>query len=318
MVHHILKIYITLALFVVDMAAEPNLLWNIRWDKMQNESGYKHLDRDSLVFDSSLPDSKKENRILPIIMMADEPLLFEVECVMDDYDMEGGVPNFRSSFNDQRSENKWRTVIEDKQQALWSTNFNLTKDDVGKQTITCDYEQGTLDQKYYSKSITLTFEIYITDGSIEKNLECQADQETCGGFLSISYKGGVQRNELVISKLSNQASKLHEGSTYIEGKTQNNFTIEADYDKLSTEEKNNYHVNLDPHELCGCEKKVKVKPPSPSSIENENDNEFYSDVNVIVNPIQPSPQSESFNIFNFLPILVLFILFLPILGLLVF
>jgi len=226
MVHLIPKLYYiyTLALFVEDMAAEPNLLWNIRWDKMQDESGYKHLNRESLVMDTSLPDSKKENRILPIVM-TDEPLLFEVECVMDDYDMKGGVPNFRSSFNDQRSENKWTTVIEDKQQALWGTKFTLTKKDFGKQTITCDYEQGTPDQKYYSKSITLTFEIYRTDG------ECvsSSQPQKCGGGKSIIYQGGQQRNDLVFEPLKQQALKLHQNAEreaqFVDGNPQNSFSI---------------------------------------------------------------------------------------------
>ena len=58
------------------------------------------LDRYSIVRDTSLPESKKENRILPIILIPDFPLYFEVECVMDGYDKETsqGTPNLRSSI----------------------------------------------------------------------------------------------------------------------------------------------------------------------------------------------------------------------------
>ena len=58
------------ALLVTNFAvAELNLLWNIPFEKLSTESGYTHLDRHSIVRDLSLTQAKKENRILPIILI---------------------------------------------------------------------------------------------------------------------------------------------------------------------------------------------------------------------------------------------------------
>ena len=56
-------------LFINFSEAELNLHWNIPFEKLSQESGYTHLDRHSIVRDLSLTEAKKENRILPIILI---------------------------------------------------------------------------------------------------------------------------------------------------------------------------------------------------------------------------------------------------------
>jgi len=123
-------------LFTNFSAAELNLHWNIPFEKLSQESGYTHLDRhSSIVRDLSLTQAKKENRILPIILIKGEPLNFEVQCVVDGYNkqLSKGIPTLRSTLYMKRGE---RVDFEDQEneQASWKAIFqNIRAQDKGKQ-----------------------------------------------------------------------------------------------------------------------------------------------------------------------------------------
>lgn len=210
--------------------AEPNLFWNIAWKKMsENEknSPYKHLDRYSIVRDTSLPESKKENRILPIILIPDSPLYFEVECVMDGYDKETsqGTPNLRVSFQ-HVGDPKYELSESTDDQATWNTSFNITEKDYGNQRITCDYEQRKAGYTDYSKSIELFFEIYKQTPEVNEAEDSKCDSSlNCDMTSSILYEGGQNRNDLVFETLEKQALTVHEGGKFTDGSPQNQFTV---------------------------------------------------------------------------------------------
>merc|ERR1712198_678482 len=103
-------------LFTNLVAAELNLHWNIPFEKLSQESGYTHLDRhSSIVRDLSLKQAKKENRILPIILIKGEPLNFEVQCVVDGYNkqLSKGIPTLRTTLDRTDEEKVYSVDFED-------------------------------------------------------------------------------------------------------------------------------------------------------------------------------------------------------------
>jgi len=224
-------LYTSFSVFVPNIVAEPNLFWNIQWKKMsenENNSPYiKHLDRYSIVKDTSLPESKKENRILPIILIPDSPLHFAVECVMDGYDKETsqGTPNIRVSFQ-HVGDPKYELSESTDDQATWNTSFNITEKDYGNQRITCDYEQRKAGYTDYSKSIELFFEIYKQTEEVKAEKDSKCDSSlNCDMTSSILYEGGQNRNDLVFETLEKQALTVHEGGKFTDGNPQNQFRV---------------------------------------------------------------------------------------------
>lgn len=201
-------------------------------------SPYTHLDRYSIVKDTSLPESKKENRILPIILIPDSPLYFEVECVMDGYDKETsqGTPNIRVSFQ-HVGDPKYELLESTDDQATWNTSFVITEKDYGNQRITCDYEQRKAGHTDYSKSIELFFEIYNYKQTEEvKDSKCDSSLN-CDMTSSILYEGGQNRNDLVFETLKKQALTVHKGGKFSDGSPENKFTVCAcDESKASESE----------------------------------------------------------------------------------
>jgi len=289
-------------LFTTFAEAELNLLWNIPFEKLQ-ESGYTHLDRHSIVRDLSLTQAKKENRILPIILIKGEPLNFEVQCVMDGYNkqLSKGIPTLRTTLDRTVEEKVYSVDFEDQEnmQASWKASFKITKQDKGMQIITCDYEQDN-----FGKTIELTLEIYATVKVVETdNLACVNDMK-CGGTLSIPYEGGEERNKWIKDELKDQALKLFTSANFINGKPENNFKVQVDFGKLDAADRKKYLGTKaeNPQKLCGCIPKTPIIPIHVDTPQNENEH-FYD---VIVQPSQPSTQSQSLDIF-FLPSLFFFL-----------
>jgi len=248
-------------LFTNFAVAELNLLWNIPFEKLSEESGYTHLDRHSIVRDLSLTQAKKENRILPIILIKGKPLLFEVQCVMDGFNkqLSKGIPTLRTTLDRTDEEKVYEVDFEDpvNKQASWKSSFSITNQDKGMQIITCDYEQDN-----YGKTIELTLEIYATVNDVEtENLACVNDEMKCKGTLLIPYEGGKERNKWIKEELKDQALKLfNKSATFNDGKPENNFKVELDFENLDDADKKRYlgDIATDPQKLCKC-----VPPPAP-------------------------------------------------------
>merc|ERR1712198_714576 len=277
-------------LFTNFSEAELNLHWNIPFEKLSQESGYTHLDRhSSIVRDLSLKQAKKENRILPIILIKGEPLNFEVQCVVDGYNkqLSKGIPTLRTTLNMKRGE---RVDFEDQEneQASWKAIFqNIRAQDKGKQIITCDYEQDN-----FSKTIELTLEIYAKVKKVETgNLTCVNDEMKCEGTLSITYEGGEERNKWIKDELKEQALKLFPSANFIDGKPENNFKVQVDFEKLDAADRKKYLGTKaeNPQKLCGCIPKTKAIKP----IHDEISNNYW-----IVQPTQPSPQKQFLDYFT--------------------
>jgi len=231
-------IFLEALLFTNFAVAELNLLWNIPFEKLSEESGYTHLDRHSIVRDLSLTQAKKENRILPIILIKGKPLLFEVQCVMDGFNEElsKGIPTLRTTLDRTDEEKVYTVDFEDleNKQASWKSSFSITNQDKGMQIITCDYEQDN-----YGKTIELTLEIYATVNDVEtENLACVNDEMKCKGTLLIPYEGGKERNKWIKEELKDQALKLfNKSATFNDGKPENNFKVELDFENLDDADK---------------------------------------------------------------------------------
>jgi len=292
-------------LFTTFTAAELNLLWNIPFEKLSEESGYTHLDRHSIVRDLSLTQAKKENRILLIILIKGEPLNLEVQCVMDGYNkqLSKGIPTLRTTLDRTDEEKVYSVDFEDQEnrQASWKASFKITEQDKGMQIITCDYEQDN-----FGKTIELTLEIYATVKEVETdNLAC-VNYMKCGGTLSILYEGGKERNKWIKDELKDQALKLFTSANFIDGKPENNFKVQVNFEKLDVADRKKYLGTKaeKPQKLCGCipktttttSKPKTTTPIIPIHVETpQNENEHFSDV--IVQPSQPSSQSQSLDIF---------------------
>ena len=103
---------------------------------------------------------------------------------------------------------------------LSSQSYNLSF-----QIITCDYEQDN-----FGKTIELTLEIYATrQSTIETgDLTCVNDEMKCEGTLLIPYEGGKERNKWIKDELKDQALKLFKSANFIDGKPENNFSVEVE------------------------------------------------------------------------------------------
>ena len=113
----------------------------------------------------------------------------------------------------------------------------------------------------------------------------------CGGTLSIPYEGGKERNKWIKDELKEQALKLFPSANFIDGKPENNFKVQVDFEKLDAADRKKYLGTKaeNPQKLCGCIPKTKAIKPIHDEISN-NENEHFSDV--IARPAQPSTQSQ--------------------------
>ena len=153
-------------------------------------------------------------------------------------------------------------------------------------------------------------EIYAPVKKVEtNNLACVNDEMKCGGTLSIPFEGGEERNKWIKDELKDQALKLFTSANFIDGKPENNFfKVQVDFGKLDAADRKKYFGTKaeNPQKLCGCIPKTTTttttsipkttKPIIPIHVETpHNENEHFSDV--IVQPSQPSTQSQSMDIF---------------------
>ena len=140
------------------------------------------------------------------------------------------------------------------------------------------------------------------------NLTCVDDEMKCEGTLSLTYEGGEDRNKWIKDELKDQVLKLFPSATFIDGKPENNFKVQVDFEKLDAADRKKYLGTKaeNPQKLCGCIPKTTTttttsipkttKPIIPIHVETpHNENEHFSDV--IVQPSQPSTQSQSLDIF---------------------
>ena len=170
------------------VTAEQNLYWWIRFDQM-NQTEYAHLDSYSVATDPTLSEVRKENRLFPIILKKGKPLLFHVNCVMDDYNKNtsSGNPRLRTTFkNNKKPEYTMSFEDEDNHQAAWETKFKISENDVGKQTISCDYKQG-----FFSDSLELEFRIFDEQITVDASSYCKnrCDVDT---NIEIVFAGGEE------------------------------------------------------------------------------------------------------------------------------
>ena len=163
---------------------------------------------------------------------------------------------------------------------LSSQSYNLSF-----QIITCDYEQDN-----FGKTIELTLEIYAKVKKVETNNLACLNEMKCGGTLSIPYEGGKERNKWIKDELKDQALKLFTSANFIDGKPENNFKVQVDFEKLDAADRKKYLGTKaeNPQKLCGCIPKTKAIKPIHDEISN-NVNEHFSDV--IARPAQRSIQS---------------------------
>ena len=77
----------------------------------------------------------------------------------------------------------------------------------------------------------------------------------------IPYEGGKERNKWIKEELKDQALKLfNKSATFNDGKPENNFKVELDFENLDDADKKRYlgDIATDPQKLCKC-----VPPPPP-------------------------------------------------------
>ena len=122
------------------------------------------------------------------------------------------------------------------------------------------------------------------------NLTCVDDEMKCEGTLSLTYEGGEDRNKWIKDELKDQVLKLFPSATFIDGKPENNFKVQVDFEKLDAADRKKYLGTKaeNPQKLCGCIPKTKAIKPIHDEISN-NETEHFSDV--IARPAQRSIQS---------------------------
>ena len=84
----------------------------------------------------------------------------------------------------------------------------------------------------------------------------------CKGTLLIPYEGGKERNKWIKEELKDQALKLfNKSATFNDGKPENNFKVELDFENLDDADKKRYlgDIATDPQKLCKC------VPPTPKT-----------------------------------------------------
>ena len=113
----------------------------------------------------------------------------------------------------------------------------------------------------------------------------------CEGTLSITYQGGEERNKWIKDELKEQALKLFPSANFIDGKPENNFKVQVDFEKLDAADRKKYLGTKaeNPQKLCGCIPKTKAIKPIHNEISN-NETEHFS--GVIARPARPSTQSQ--------------------------
>ena len=109
----------------------------------------------------------------------------------------------------------------------------------------------------------MTLEIYTTVNEVERNnLSCVSDGMKCEGTLLIPYEGGKERNKWIKEELKDQALKLFKSATFNDGKPENNFKVEWDFENVDDADKKRYlgDIATDPQKLCGCVNVPKCEP----------------------------------------------------------
>ena len=134
--------------------------------------------------------------------------------------------------------------------------------------------------------------------------------------MSLTYEGGEMRNKWIRDELKEQALILFPSATFIDGKPENNFKVQVNFEKLDAADRKKYLGSKaeNPQKLCGCIPKTKAIKPIHDEISN-NENEHFSDViaprSWIVQPTEPSPQKQFLDRFfsihgPFIPFILLF------------
>ena len=71
-------------------------------------------------------------------------------------------------------------------------------------------------------------EIYAKVKKVETNNLACLNEMKCGGTLSIPYEGGKERNKWIKDEFKDQALKLFKSANFIDGKPENNFSVEVE------------------------------------------------------------------------------------------
>ena len=93
----------------------------------------------------------------------------------------------------------------------------------------------------------------------------------CEGTLSLTYEGGEERNKWIKDELKEQALKLFPSANFIDGKPENNFKVQVDFEKLDAADRKKYLGTKaeNPQKLCGCIPKTKAIKPIHNEISNK-------------------------------------------------
>jgi len=164
----ILYLYLQLLEFI---DAEESLLWY---------SADKNI---NLIAPNYLPESKKENRRLAVVVDGSSKMV-QLTCVMNGFEgNKTSKPKWTTDFQtDQIVKDDDGTSWINQEYAGWEVNVTVSSKDSGNKKISCNYQQG-----YFAKVIEVEFNVYtVRDVSVD-DLNCAADQESCEGDVKISY-----------------------------------------------------------------------------------------------------------------------------------